>query len=64
MNPGVMVPLALFGLVVFVIALQCVVNIHSKEEEVRQKLLAEEMSHRQAMQELNLKLQRIKEGLS
>jgi hypothetical protein len=64
MSPGLVVPLALFGLVVLVVALQCVVRIHNQEEEVRQKLLAEEMAHRQVMQELDLKLQRIRQGLS
>ncbi len=63
MNPGVVVPLALFGLVVIIVALQCLVKIHHQEEEARQKLLAAEMAHRQAMQELDLKLQRVRQGL-
>jgi hypothetical protein len=57
-----LIPLAVFGMVVLILAITRVDKIRSLEMEVHQRLHAQEMEHQRKMQELELKLQRIKQG--
>ena len=56
------IPLGVFGMVVLIVALVNVVKIQSLETEVHQKLHAQEMEHQRRMKELDLELQRIRQG--
>jgi membrane protein insertase Oxa1/YidC/SpoIIIJ len=56
------IPLGVFGMVVLIVALVNVARIQSLETEVRQKLHAQEMEHQRKMKELDMELQRIKQG--
>jgi hypothetical protein len=56
------IPLGLFAMVVLIVALVNVARIQSLETEVHQKLHTQEMEHQRKMKELDLELQRIKQG--
>jgi len=49
-------------MVVLIVALVNVAKIQSLETEVHQRLHAREMEHQRKMKELDLELQRIKQG--
>jgi len=57
-----MIPLAVFAMVVLIVAIVNLVSIREKEIDVHQKLYATEMEHQRKMRELELELQRIKQG--
>jgi predicted Holliday junction resolvase-like endonuclease len=57
-----LIPLAVFAMVVLIVALVNVAKIQSLETEVHQKLHAQEMEHQRKMKELDLELQRINQG--
>jgi hypothetical protein len=57
-----LVPLAVFAMVVLIVAITHVAQIRNLEIEVHQKLQAKEMEHQRKMQELELELERIKQG--
>ncbi|MGA3167061.1 MAG: hypothetical protein ABSF14_13200 [Terriglobia bacterium] len=61
MSPFV-VPLGVFAMVVLIVAITHLVKIREKEMEVHQKLHIEEMEHQRRMRELELELERIKQG--
>jgi hypothetical protein len=61
MSPFV-IPLGVFAMVVLIVAITQIVRIHDKEMEVHQKLHLEEMEHQRKMRELELDLERIKQG--
>jgi len=61
MSPFV-VPLGVFAMVVLIVAITQIVRIRDKEMEVHQKLHLEEMEHQRKMRELELDLERIKQG--
>ena len=61
MSPFV-IPLAVFAMVVLIVAIAKLTKIRNLEVEFHQKLYLEEMEHQQKMRELELQLQRIKEG--
>ncbi|MGD1155971.1 MAG: hypothetical protein ABSA41_09100 [Terriglobia bacterium] len=61
MSPFV-VPLGVFAMVVLIVAITQIVRIRDKELEVHQKLHLEEMEHQRKMRELELDLERIKQG--
>jgi hypothetical protein len=61
MSPFV-VPLGVFAMVVLIVAITQIVKIREKEMEVHQKLHIEEMEHQRGMRELELELERIKQG--
>ncbi len=61
MSPFV-VPLGVFAMVVLIVAITHLVKIREKEMEVHQKLHVEEMEHQRRMRELELELERIKQG--
>ena len=57
-----LIPLGVFAMVVLIVAITHVAQIRSLEIEVHQKLQMKEMEHQRKMQELDLELQRIKQG--
>jgi membrane protein insertase Oxa1/YidC/SpoIIIJ len=57
-----LIPLAVFGVVVLIVAIVVLVGIRDKEMDVHQKLYVTEMEHQRKMQELNQELQRIRQG--
>jgi len=61
MSPFV-IPLAVFAMVVLIVAITQMVKIRDRELEVHQKLHLEEMEHQRKMRELELDLERIKQG--
>jgi hypothetical protein len=61
MSP-VVIPLGVFAMVVLIVAITQIVRIRDKEMEVHQKLHLEEMEHQRRMRELELDLERIKQG--
>jgi hypothetical protein len=61
MSPFV-VPLGVFAMVVLIVAITQMVRMRDKELEIHQKLHLEEMEHQRKMRELELDLERIKQG--
>jgi hypothetical protein len=61
MSP-LMIPLAVFAMVVLIVALTHLAQIRNLEIDVHQKLHVQEMEHQRRMKELDLELQRIKQG--
>ncbi|HXW14555.1 MAG TPA: hypothetical protein VEN79_08600 [Terriglobia bacterium] len=57
-----LIPVAVFVMVVLIVAIAHIDRVRSLELEVHQKLHMQEMEHQRKMQELDLKLQRIKQG--
>jgi hypothetical protein len=49
-------------MVVLIVAITQIVKIREKEMEVHQKLHIEEMEHQRRLRELDLELERIKQG--
>jgi hypothetical protein len=56
------IPLASFAMVVLIVAITQMVKIRDREMDVQQKLHLEQLDHQRKMQELELELQRIKQG--
>ena len=61
MSP-ILIPLAVFAMVVLIVAMAELTKIRNLEVEVHQKLHLEEMEHQRKMRELELELERIKQG--
>ena len=57
-----LVPLAVFAMVVVIVAITQLAGIRDKELEVHEKLHMDELEHQRKMQELELELERIKQG--
>ena len=57
-----LIPLSVFVMVVLIVAITHIDKVRALEMEVHQKLHLQEMEHQRKMQELDLKLQRIKQG--
>jgi hypothetical protein len=57
-----LVPLGVFAMVVLIVAIAEVAKIRNRELEVHQKLHGQEMEHQRKMRELELELERIKQG--
>jgi hypothetical protein len=55
-------PLAVFAMVVLIVAIAEMAKIRNMELEVHQKLHGQEMEHQRKMRELELELERIKQG--
>ena len=60
MEPGIMFSLAVFAVVVIIVALTQTTKIHDLETQTHYKLAQEELVHRTKMQELEVELERIK----
>ena len=56
------IPLASFVMVVLIVAITQMVKIRDKEMEVQQKLHLEQLEHQRKMQELEIELERVKQG--
>ena len=61
MSPFV-IPLGVFAMVVLIVATAEVAKIRNRELDVHQKLHGQEMEHQRKMRELELELERIKQG--
>ena len=61
MDSPVIVPLAVFAMVILIVAIICMMKIRDQETDVRLKLYQEEMEHRRKMQELEQRLAQIKQ---
>ena len=61
MSP-LMIPLGVFAMVVLIVAITHMVKLREKEMEVQQKLYTDEMEHQRRMRELDLEMERIKQG--
>ena len=57
-----MVPLAVFAMVVVIVAITQLAGVRDKELEVHEKLHMDELEHQRKMRELESELQRIKQG--
>ena len=57
-----LIPLAVFAMVVLIVAIINVVAIRNLEIDVHQKLHAKEMEHQRKLRELDLELERIRQG--
>jgi hypothetical protein len=57
-----LIPLGVFAMVVLIVAIAEVAKIRNLEIEIHQKLHAKEMEHQRKMRELDLELERIKQG--
>ena len=62
MDSPVIIPLAAFALVVVIVAIVHLMKIRDVEIDCLQRLRIEEMEHQRKMRELNLELERIKQG--
>ena len=61
MSP-LLIPLAAFAMVALIVAITQTAKIRDKELAVHQKLYLEEMEHQRKIRELELELERIKQG--
>jgi hypothetical protein len=61
MDSPFIVPLAVFAMVVLIVAIISVMKIRDQETDVRLRLYQEEMEHRRKMQELEQQLAQVKQ---
>jgi hypothetical protein len=62
MDSPLIIPLAVFAMVVLLVAIINVMKIRDIETDVRLRLHQEEMEHRRKMQELDQRLAQLKQG--
>lgn len=62
MDAGAFVPLAVFAVVVLIVAITSVTKLRDKEMEVHQRLYTEELEHQRKMKELSLELEQVRHG--
>jgi hypothetical protein len=62
MDSPLIIPLAVFAMVVIIVAITQLVKVRDKEMDVHQRLHLEEMEHQRKMRELDLELERLKQG--
>ncbi len=62
MDSPLIIPLAAFALVVIIVAIVHLMKVRDVEIDSLQRLRIEEMEHQRKMRELNLELERIKQG--
>jgi len=62
MDSPLIIPLAAFALVVVIVAIVHLMKIRDVEIDSLQRLHVEEMEHQRRMRELELELERIKQG--
>ncbi|HEV2492909.1 MAG TPA: hypothetical protein VG204_07530 [Terriglobia bacterium] len=62
MDNGLLVPLAVFAMVVLIVGITGMAKLHDKEMEVQQNLHAEQLEHQRKMKELEQELERLKAG--
>jgi hypothetical protein len=62
MDSPFIIPLAVFAMVVLIVAIVKLAKTRDREIEVQQKLHLEQMEHQRKMQELERELERVKKG--
>ena len=62
MESPVIIPLAAFALVVLIVAIVHLMKIRDLEIDTHQRLRIEEMEHQRKMRELDLELERVRQG--
>lgn len=62
MESPLIIPLAVFAMVVLIVAITQLAKIRDAEMDVQQRLHQEELEHQRKMRELDLELQRLKES--
>ncbi len=62
MDTGLLVPIGAFAAVVLIVAIISLTKMRDKEMEVQQGLHLEELEHQRKMKELNLELERVRQG--
>ncbi len=62
MESPFVIPLAIFAMVVLIVALAKIVKLRGKELEVHQTLHTAQLEHERKMRELDIELERVKGG--
>jgi hypothetical protein len=62
MESPLIIPLAVFAMVVLIVAITKMAKIRDREIEVHQRLHLEQLEHQRKMKELELDLERVKQG--
>jgi hypothetical protein len=60
MDAGIFIPLAVFAVVVLIVAITSVAKLRDNEVEVHRRLYTQELEHQRKMKELALELERVK----
>ncbi len=62
MDSPAIIPLAVFAMVALIVAITKMAKVRDRELEVQQRLHLEQLEHQRKMKELELELERIKQG--
>jgi len=62
MESPVIIPLAVFAMVALIVAITKMAKVRDRELEVQQRLHLEQLEHQRKMKELELELERVKQG--
>ena len=62
MDSPVIIPLAVFAMVALIVAISRMAKVRDREIEVQQRLHLEQLEHQRKMKELELELERVKQG--
>jgi len=62
MDSPAIIPLAVFAMVVLIVAIVKLAKTRDREIEVQQRLHLEQLEHQRKMQELERELERVKKG--
>jgi len=62
MDSPLIIPLAVFAMVVLIVAIVKLAKTRDREIEVQQRLHLEQLEHQRKMQELERELERVKKG--
>jgi len=62
MDSPLIIPLAVFAMVVLIVAIVKLAKTRDREMEVQQRLHLEQLEHQRKMQELERELERVKKG--
>lgn len=62
MDTGVMIPLAVFAMVILIVGITVMAKVRDKETEVQQSLHLEEIEHRRKMEELEKELECVRKN--
>jgi len=62
MESPLIIPLGVFAMVVLIVAITKMAKIRDREIEVHQRLHLEQLEHQRKMKELELELERVKQG--
>lgn len=62
MDTGVMIPLAVFAMVILIVGITVMAKVRDKEMEVQQSLHLEEIEHRRRIEALEKELERVRKN--